>query len=261
MSNELTKQQSGALATGNAMNEMFGNEGYQIPVDAVIPEIKILRESAQFEMPDGSYAKEFNGHILHWHNANQFWMTDFESRTPDDSPMPNCLSSDGIVPDDLDYEGYQKQCTNCRECPMNQYGSADKGEGKKCQNTIRLYILVDGEVVPCLLKAPPSSLGKKESLVKFLMATPNICEKNHTAYQCLDVKVSLYKKEFGSGMSASVIKVELASITTDESEIKKLASITREFKQSYLGKVAQHMAVENNAAPAQSDEDESDIPI
>lgn len=250
MSNLTTTQQGGALAAGNAINDMFGNEGYQIPIDAAIPEIKIMRESAQYELPSGEYTKEMTGHILHWHHANQFWATAFEDRGPDTSPMPNCLSSDGLFPDDLDHDGYQKQCSNCKECPMNQYGSAHNGEGKACQNTIRLYVIADGEVVPCLLKAPPSSLGKKESLMRFLTSIPNVCEKNKTAYQCVRVKFSLYKKDFSSGMSASLIKPEMVGIVTDEAEIKKLAGITREFRQAYLGKVAQHMAAEADVAPA-----------
>ena len=47
------------------MNGMFGGGSVQLPVDAALPVISILRESAQFEMPDGRYEKEFTGHVLH----------------------------------------------------------------------------------------------------------------------------------------------------------------------------------------------------
>ena len=258
MSDELAVKPDAPLAKASDMDAMFGNQGYQMPVDAPIPEIKILREVAQFEMPSGNLVKETIGNILHWHNANQYWITSFDDRGPDDSPMPNCLSSDGIAPDDIDSEGYAKQCNNCKECNMNQYGSATNGDGKACQNTIRMYVLLDGEVVPCLLKAPPSSLGKKESLMPFLTNIPNICTKEGTAYQCLRIKFSLYKKEFGSGMSASLIKMELESIVEDQAEIKKLADVTKTFREAYLGKVAEHMAVEADVAVGQDEGD--DVP-
>ena len=139
---------------------------------------------------------------------------------------------------------------------MNEYGSAKNGSSKACQNTIRMYVLIDGEVVPCLLKAPPSSLGKKESLMGFLTNLPNITTKNGCAYQQLRIRFSLYKKEFGSGMSASLIKMELADIVTDEAAVGQLAQTTKRFREAYLGKVADHMA--NEAVVA---EEGDDIPI
>jgi hypothetical protein len=238
------------------MDAMFGNQGFQMPVDAPIPEIKIMRESAQFETPDGGYASEVVGTILHWHNANQYWETSFDERSPEDSPIPNCLSSDGIVPDMLDNAEYKQMSQTCKGCPMNEYGSDPKGEGKACQNTIRMYVLLDGEVVPCLLKAPPSSLGKKESLTPFLTNLPNVCTKHGTAYQCLRIKFSLYKKEFSSGMSASLIKMELVDVITDADAIKTLAGVTKTFREAYLGKVAQHMAKEADGVV-----DDDDKPI
>ena len=257
MSKEIAKQQaSGPLAAAKQMDDVFGNDGPVIPVDAPIPTIKIMRESAQFELPDGTYAAEIEANILHYHNANAYWEVDFEDRSPEDNPAPNCLSSDGITPEQMDVDGYKVQSDTCRNCPMNEYGSAKNGSSKACQNTIRMYVLINGEVVPCLLKAPPSSLGKKESLMGFLTNLPNITTKNGCAYQQLRIRFSLYKKELGSGMSASLIKMELADIVTDEAAVGQLAQTTKRFREAYLGKVADHMA--NEAVVA---EEGDDIPI
>ena len=69
----LATKQDGNIEQASKMNDMFGGGSVQLPVDAALPVISILRESAQFEMPDGRYEKEFTGHVLHWHNVNQYY--------------------------------------------------------------------------------------------------------------------------------------------------------------------------------------------
>jgi len=81
----------------------------------------------------------------------------------DDSP-PDCMSSNGIVPD----PGVErKQCATCEACPMNVWGSriTDAGEkAKACQDSRRMAVLLTDEtlditaVEPVLLRVPPASL-------------------------------------------------------------------------------------------------------
>src|SRR5210317_815577 len=91
----LATKQNGNIETKEKIDRMFGG-GVQIPVDAPLPTITIMRESAQFEMPDGRYEKEFTGHVLHWHNANQYYSAGYGEG---ESPVPDCCSSDGVMPD------------------------------------------------------------------------------------------------------------------------------------------------------------------
>jgi hypothetical protein len=235
-----------ALATVNPIDEMFGGPGYQIPVDAPLPAIKILRESAQYEMPDGQYSKEFTGHILHWHNANQYYSTPYgEGESRYASGLPDCFSSDGRNPDG----GQFMQTGPCKTCQLNQFKSAEDKVAKACQNTIRMYVLVDGEVIPCLVKAPPSSLGKKDSLMKWLTTAANIAAKAGmgTKYQPIQVKFSLRKKDFNSGTSASVIEIQTLRVLDkdkDADKLKQLCSLYNEFMSSYLGRIQTDIANE-----------------
>ena len=271
MKDELTKKQEGssngntALAVGqNEIDRMFGNAKLQIPVDAPLPMVKILRETPMFELPDGQTIKELVGHIIYWHNANQYYSKAFGEG---ETVIPDCFSSDGINPDG----GTDPQVRPCKDCEYNKYGSATDGNGKACSNTIRLYLLIDGDVIPVLLKASPSSLGKKESLMKWLTNAPNIAAKAGcgTAYQPIKVKFTLHKKDFTSGFSASVLDLATVKVLnpaneTEMAEIKKLAILTTQFKEAYLGlgKVSQYMAQEApDAAETVPAEQQDEVPI
>jgi len=256
MTTKLVKKEESQLATTAAadeVNEMFGGSRAQIPIDAPLPQIKILRESPQYEMPDGQLIKEFTGHIIHWHNANQYYKEKFG----EGSEVPTCASSDGIKPDG----GIEPLAEPCRTCPLNEYGSVEEGTGKACQNTIRLYVLLDGEVIPCSLKAPPSSLGKKESLMRWLTSAPNVAAKHGCGvkYQPIKVKFSLHRKNFQSGMSASVIDLETIRVLDpqdqgDMTELKKLAVLHKDFITNYVGRIQTDVATENFDAQPDSDD-------
>ncbi len=256
----LTKKENTSTLAPNNINDMFGVGGIQLPVDAPLPQIKILRETPMFELPDGTPVKELVGHILYWHNANQYYSKAFGEG---EQLPPDCFSSNGIAPDG----GTAMQSCDCKDCPYNQYGSAGDGKGKACSNTIRMYVLLDGDVIPVLIKASPSSLGKKESLMRWLTNAPNVAAKAGcgVAYQPIKVKFALHKKDFASGFSASVLDLSTVCVLdpkTQMDEIKKLATITRQFKEVYLGKVAQYMANEMaDDTPSSNTGADDNIPI
>ena len=132
---------------------------------------------------------------------------------------------------------------------MNKFGSAADGYGKACQNTIRLYIVADGEVIPSVLKAPPSSLGKKDSLMRWLTCAANTAARAGmgTNYQPIQVKFSLRKKEFNSGMTASVVQLETVRVLTldaDETKLKQLQKLYQDFMANYMGRVKKDVAGE-----------------
>lgn len=239
--NEVAKKESSEVAVVNGVDGMFGTESPQIPIGATLPTISIMRETTAFTMPDGEIAKEVVGNIIYWHNANQY----YESEFGDGSDVPTCCSSDGITPDG----GEKIQHQSCRGCPMNEFGSGKGGVGKACSNTIRLYVLVEGNVIPCLLKCPPSSLSKKDSLVRWLTNVPNVTAAAGlgNAYPCVQVKLTLHTKDFDSGMSASVLDVETVGVLdtkTEMDKIQKLAALVTNFKRDYLGKLPEMVAAD-----------------
>ena len=242
------------LVAPNEVDAMFGGAGYQIPIDAPLPQIKIVRESPVYELPDGNLVKEFAGHIIFWCNANQYYATAFGEG---EQGPPNCASSDGITPDG----GTSPFTAPCRDCPKNVYGSAgEDGKGKACQNTIRLYILADGEIIPCVLRAPPSSLGSKESLLKWLTNAANVAFKAGfgTKFQPIKVKFALHKKEFSSGFSASVIDISTVRVLDktsleDMTTLKNLATLYDRFMTSYKTRIKVDVGTEKSPNEAPDD--------
>lgn len=261
---ELAQRESTALAAKQITDMFGGDTGIQIPVDAPLPQIKILREDPQYKMPDGATVKSFIGNILYWHNANQFYDVEFGDG---ESGPPACASSNGIAPDG----GTTPFTGPCRTCPKNQYGSArDGSKGKACQNTIRLYVLVDGEILPCVLKAPPSSLSAKDSLVPWLTNAPNIAAKAGigTKYQPIVVTFSLHTKSFDK-FSASCIDIATVRVLDpkDEIDFAKLNSLARlfqDFMANYLGRIKHDVGAEHTqsqeAGPDQGDGFPDDLP-
>ena len=215
-----------------------------IPVDAPLPVLNIMREKPMYELPDGQLVPEVTGHILYWHNANQYYSTAFGGGN--ETAPPTCSSSNGVRPDG----GTDPLCGPCRTCPMNEWGSDGEGRAKKCQNTIRLYLLLDGDVLPCMLKAPPSSLGKG-SLNKWLTNATNVAFKAGFGYETCPIKVKfkLHTRQFPSGFSASIIDVEtvrVLSTATDMDEIKKLASYQKELMEAYVANIRDVVATEGS---------------
>lgn len=242
-------QGEGTSLIAAEVDNIFGGSGYQIPIGAPLPQLIILRETPQFETPDGEAVKAVVGHIIYWHHANQYYAAAFGEGEPG---PPSCCSSDGLQPDG----GEEMQDGPCRACKMNEYGSAEEGRGKACQNTIRLYFLPDRDVIPSIVKASPASLGKKEALMKWLTNAPNVASKAGvgTKYQPIKVKLSLHKKDFAdSGFSASVLDVETVRVLcpreeTDMITLRRLGTLYADFMSSYLGRIQQDVAAEPVAA-------------
>ena len=243
-----------ALVTTEQLDGMFGGSGYQIPIGAPLPQILILRETPKFETPEGETLKEVIGHIIYWHHANQYYPEEFGEG---EAGPPTCASLDGVKPF-CDGDMVQ-QNDYCCTCPMNQYGTAREGKGKACQNTIRLYVLVSNEVIPCLIKASPASLNKKDSLMKWLTNAPNIAVKAGagTHYQVIEVKFTLHTKDFETGFKASVLDLETVRVLdprSDALKLEKLGKLYGDFMNSYMPRIKGDVASEHLANASAEDD-------
>lgn len=109
---------------------------------------------------------ELVGIIIDHHPTNGYWRDPFSGG----NVSPDCASMDGKI-------GVitETGCVRaCESCPLNQFGSADDGNGKACKNMHRIYLLREGEVLPIILTLPPTSIKPfKEYLAKrVLLAKP-----------------------------------------------------------------------------------------
>ena len=76
---------------------------------------------------------------------NVFYADDFD---PDSPAPPTCFAfardEADLAPHPTVVEAGQDQSGVCKGCPMNEWGTADKGRGKACRNTRRLALIPGG---------------------------------------------------------------------------------------------------------------------
>lgn len=109
---------------------------------------------------------ELVGIIIDHHPTNGYWRDPFSGG----NVSPDCSSMDGKL-GVITETGCVRSCDTC---PLNQFGSADDGNGKACKNMHRIYLLREGEMLPIILTLPPTSIKPfKEYLAKrVLLAKP-----------------------------------------------------------------------------------------
>jgi len=278
--NEITKKQNGEIALAeNEALEMFGESTLDTNTELSFNQVKIMRESAQFDCGQDEFEKTLKGHILFKHKANQWWEIPFDERKEGDDPMPNCYSVDGVTPSG----GDKIQNDLCATCPRNKFGSGADGNGKACRNTMRFLFLPDDAVLPVVLSAPPTSLGKKGSLQQWLNDVPNRVAKAYNAigmtnakggpivdYWPAHVELSLEKEKFNSGMEASVLKIKTVNVLVPDSDenankLRRLFEVVRSASEAYENE--RHAYIENEQelteeeTPSGQNDESDDIPF
>lgn len=117
--------------------------------------------------------------ILDVVRENSFFKGDFD---PDSPVPPDCFAvgrdEESLAPP---AELKTKESDTCASCWANAFGSAEKGRGKACKNTLRLGILpadnpkptVLSEAEPALIRVPPTSLKVFAKYAKLLRGAMN----------------------------------------------------------------------------------------
>ena len=87
---------------------------------------------------------ELRAVILGWVYENQFYDEDYD---PDVPQSPACYAfgteQDEMAPHE---KAPRKQCEGCAGCPKNEFGSADRGDGKACKNVLRLAMIAEDDL-------------------------------------------------------------------------------------------------------------------
>jgi hypothetical protein len=99
------------------------------------------------EGPDD--CKFIDGIIVAWKTPRAYWKVPFDE-SGGGSP-PDCSSPDGIL-------GTGKPGGPCKACPLNRFESAAKGDGKACKEVVQLFVVREGDMLPLVVSAPPSSI-------------------------------------------------------------------------------------------------------
>ena len=94
-------------------------------------------------LPGNAIVAVILDHVL----ENVFYEGEFDS----ENPTPPCCfafgrDSSDMRPHEAVIKNKSDQHDFCAGCPMNQWGTADKGKGKACRNTRRLALIPAGEI-------------------------------------------------------------------------------------------------------------------
>lgn len=177
--------------------------------------IKILPRNAKFEFPDETEIEEFKGIIIDSNRTNAYWGVDGDK-------FPSCMSYDGVIPAE---NSPKKESDSCTHCPLNQFGSAENGVGKKCKNMRRIIVLIEGQTLPMRLTLPPTSLKIYDEYITQLLY-------KKIPVNAVLTKFSLDKVKSDAGYIYSKIKLSVERILTAKEyrEVRQLKSLAKEHR-------------------------------
>lgn len=96
-------------------------------------------------LPGNAMVSIITDHIL----ENDFYEGEYD---PDNPSNPCCYAfgreTSQMFPHEKPVKAGSAQHENCVECPMAQWGTAEKGRGKACRNIRRLSLIPAGEIDP-----------------------------------------------------------------------------------------------------------------
>lgn len=159
---ELTKNETGMemyVPTGEMLTAIQENMGGQIDF-SMIDRVRIPSGGGRaWEVPtlDGvEPQKAVSGVLLYFKYQNVYWESSFEDNS---GAQPDCVATDGK-------HGAGMPGGLCASCPFNEFGSAENGRGKKCRNTMLLFLQQPGRALPLAVLLPPTSIPRMK---KYLM--------------------------------------------------------------------------------------------
>lgn len=154
--------------------------------------------------------KALDGVIVYWRDGRAFWRKGFEE-TGSGTP-PDCISYDGVV-------GEGDPGGACVRCPMSQFGSAERVFGRRgssaqaCRATRLLFVLRPSDMLPVIVRVPPSSL--KEVRGYFIQLT-----RAGLPYYAVVTRLTLERDKNASGIVYSKIKpIVLHRLSPDQARI------------------------------------------
>lgn len=169
--------------------------------------------------------KEITGIVLKWETSRAYW------ENPEvTGNAPDCSSRDGKTPvpggwfaadGDLAEENPGNAC---KDCPMNQFGSATKGQGKACKESKLLYVAEEGSALPTIVSVPPTSLRPLKTFLVQLATG-----KAKAKYTDVEIALGLKQAESG-GQKYSVILPRMVRVL-DPAERKLARGASDSFGQ------------------------------
>lgn len=181
--------------------------------------------ATSWEVPDldegTKSVKSIEGIIIHYTSPRGYWAAGLDQGGA--STPPDCFSPDGKI-------GIGAPGGDCRTCPFNEFGSAEKGNGKACKEKRMLFLLQPESYLPMVVQVPTMSLKPINQYFMRLAA-------RGTPFYGVVTALSLEKaQQTGGGLPFSKIAPSMASRLTPE-ELAKVEE-TRNTLLPHLVEVA-----------------------
>lgn len=173
-----------------------------------------------WEMPDldeGTKAvKQLEGIILHFASPRSYWIGGLDEG--DGAGPPDCSSPDGII-------GTGNPGGECAICPLNQWGTATKGDGKGCKEKRMLFLLQPNAYLPILVQVPTMSIKPLNQYMMRLATTG-------TMYHNVVTGVTLEKSQQRGGGGLTYSKMVFRKVRSlSEAEIGAVKDLAGHFKK------------------------------
>ena len=153
--------------------------------------------ATSWEIPDPTgeiSTKEIVGVVLGVQATRAYWKDEYSGQSGEDA-QPDCSSFDCIVGDGT-------PGGECAACPLNQFETATKGEGKACKEYRVVFILQRGDILPTVLRVPPSSLDSFKSYRVGLM-------RKRLNISGVETSLKLDKSESASGIAYAKLNITM----------------------------------------------------
>ena len=155
--------------------------------------------------------KELTGIILDYTTPRAYW----DTPDPVEGTPPTCLSHNSLVSEDG---------KACAHCPFNDYGSKDGETGAKaCKESVLLFLLRPGNVLPLLVRVPVTSKGLFLKYAARLTSTL-------TPLNGVVTRITLQKATSRGGKPYALFHFEAVS-ALDQEEAAQAKAFARQFME------------------------------
>jgi len=183
--------------------------------------------------------EELEGVIVLHHPAYAY----YSNPTPAPGTRPDCSSRDGVT--GITTDG--GEMVPCATCPYNQFGSGLREDGtpsrgKACKNAFMLYLLREGEILPTMVKIPPTGVKPLKSYLQGLLIPRDRSNPMRRPHQVV-TRITLNPATSASGTTYAVPAFEAIGALAPET-----AESLRRYGQSFVGvtPVADAMAADED---------------
>lgn len=239
-------QSTGEGSLAEIIEDNFGDDGLSA---ADLPRVKIPAGGGlAWDVPDEDPVRALEGVIVHKHPSRSMW---FRKRDDDDADgPPDCASFDGK----LGYGAFGVGSADnpsgaCESCPMNVFGTADQGDGKKCKERMEIYLLTQDAVLPLHVGLPVTSATKPWRGYMTRLAAKG------KSFSAVVTSLGLVRAKGASGDYSVIDPKKVRDLSPEEARAAKVygATIRSSLEASQKARIESMLADAATAADAEPD--------